>query len=71
MDFLKWLYPGLGIKRWLALGVVGFIMVSVGMAIINNTPILGICGTKATRLVFALLACLCPGRRLYFYSGYY
>lgn len=53
MDFLKWLYPGLGIKRWLALGVVGFIMVSVGMAIINNTPILGIVEQKLQGLVFA------------------
>jgi uncharacterized cofD-like protein len=54
MDFLKWLYPGLGIKRWLAMGVVGFIMVSVGMAIISNMPILGIVEQKIQALVISL-----------------
>lgn len=41
MEFIKWLYPGLGIKRWLVLGIMGFTLVSVGMAIISDTPILG------------------------------
>lgn len=48
MDFIKWLYPGLGIKRWLILGVVGFILISVGMAIISSTSILGLLEFKLT-----------------------
>jgi len=51
MDFLKWFYPGLGIKRWLALGVMGFTLVSVGMAIISDTPILGIIELRTKDLV--------------------
>lgn len=30
----RWLEPGLGIKRWLALGVVGMALVSLGLAVI-------------------------------------
>ncbi|MFZ5945731.1 MAG: gluconeogenesis factor YvcK family protein [Bacillota bacterium] len=55
MDFLRWLYPGLGIKRWLGLGVLGFTLVSVGMAIISNTPILGIIELRIKELVINLL----------------
>src|SRR5690554_2203033 len=51
MDFLKWLYPGLGIKRWLAVGVGGFILVSVGMTIISATPILAIIEQQLKEIV--------------------
>ncbi|MGI6227064.1 MAG: gluconeogenesis factor YvcK family protein [Peptococcales bacterium] len=51
MEFLKWLYPGLGIKRWLALGVVGFTLASVGMTIISDTPILGLIEFKIKNIV--------------------
>ena len=54
MDFIKWLYPGLGIKRWLVLGVVGFIFISVGMAIISETQILGIIELEIKGLVLSI-----------------
>ncbi|MFZ7101304.1 MAG: gluconeogenesis factor YvcK family protein [Peptococcaceae bacterium] len=55
MEFLKWLYPGLGIKRWLALGIIGFTLVSVGMAIISDTPILGLIELYTKGLVIDML----------------
>ncbi len=33
MQFLKWLYPGMRFKRWLALFAVGVMMASIGLAI--------------------------------------
>lgn len=27
---LKWLYPGIGIKRWIGLGILGFIFIGIG-----------------------------------------
>lgn len=33
MQFLKWLYPGMRFKRWLALFAVGVIIASIGLAI--------------------------------------
>jgi len=54
MDFIKWLYPGLGIKRWLMLGVVGFTFVSVGMAIISETQILGMIEFEIKDLVLSI-----------------
>lgn len=41
MDFIKLLYPGIGIKRWLFLSICGVILVGVGMAIIGNTSVFG------------------------------
>lgn len=32
MSFLKWLYPGMRIKRWLFLLSVGLVLVSLGLA---------------------------------------
>lgn len=54
MDFIKWFYPGLGIKRWLVLGVVGFTFISVGMAIISETQILGIIELEIKGLVSSI-----------------
>jgi len=34
VNFLKWLYPGMHIKRWLALLTVGLVLVSLGLAYI-------------------------------------
>lgn len=41
MGFLKMFYPGLGIKRWLILAVIGLVLVSVGASIMGNTSVLG------------------------------
>ncbi|HOX54446.1 MAG: YvcK family protein [Candidatus Omnitrophica bacterium] len=32
LNFLKWFYPGMGIKRWIGLAILGIIMVSFGSA---------------------------------------
>jgi uncharacterized cofD-like protein len=37
MSFLKWLYPGLGIKRWVFLGVIGFTLIILGFFIVIGT----------------------------------
>ena len=31
MGFLKWLYPGIGIKRWVILTIVGGLLDGVGL----------------------------------------
>ena len=36
MNKLKWLYPGIGIKRWVLLVLAGFFLLSTGLAIITN-----------------------------------
>lgn len=42
MDFIKWLYPGIGIKRWLLLGVAGFIFLAISLSLITSYGILGL-----------------------------
>ncbi len=42
MDKIKWLYPGMGVKRWLALLVVGVIVVAAGLTVMLNTPVLSL-----------------------------
>jgi len=37
---LKWLYPGLRIKRWLVVGILGFIFLSTGVAVLLNVRVL-------------------------------
>ena len=34
MQPLKWLFPGMLVKRWVSLGIIGIIMISMGFAII-------------------------------------
>ncbi|QNB46868.1 uridine diphosphate-N-acetylglucosamine-binding protein YvcK [Thermanaerosceptrum fracticalcis] len=41
MSFFKWLYPGLGIKRWLALAILGILLISAGMAVVFQGEVLG------------------------------
>ncbi|MDA8226996.1 MAG: YvcK family protein [Desulfitobacterium hafniense] len=38
----KWLYPGMGVKRWLGLAFLGALVVGAGLAIINQSVILGL-----------------------------
>lgn len=42
MDKIKWLYPGMGVKRWLALLIVGIFAVAVGLTVMLNTPVLSL-----------------------------
>ncbi|MFO7814469.1 MAG: YvcK family protein [Halanaerobiales bacterium] len=39
MKFLKWLYPGLGIKRWFLIGIIGLILLSTGIALLLHVNI--------------------------------
>lgn len=41
MDFLKWLYPGIRLKRWFFLFSLGTILVSVGMSLLLNYQYVG------------------------------
>ncbi len=41
MKALKWLYPGMKVKRWLALSFAGIILVSTGIAILLDIGIVG------------------------------
>ena len=36
MHLLKWLYPGMRVKRWLFLFAVGVMLVSLGLALVFN-----------------------------------
>lgn len=38
----KWLYPGMGVKRWIVLLTTGIAAVAVGLAVILNTPLLSL-----------------------------
>lgn len=42
MEKMKWLYPGMGVKRWLALLVFGVFWVAIGLAVLLNTPVLSV-----------------------------
>lgn len=39
MKFFKWLYPGLGIKRWFLIGLIGLILLSTGIALLLHVNI--------------------------------
>jgi uncharacterized cofD-like protein len=38
---IKWLYPGIGVKRWIILGVLGVLLVSAGIALTLGIEVLG------------------------------
>ncbi len=40
MKLRRWLYPGMGVKRWLALFLVGFLLAVVGVAVAANARLL-------------------------------
>lgn len=77
MQPLKWLFPGMLVKRWVFLGIIGIIMISMGFAIIisENVPtsktgasiviILGIIIviTSVKRMIKSLLMVLLPQQR--------
>jgi len=52
MRIYRWLYPGLGIKRWLLLFTVGVLLFSVGLAIALNARVLGGLEDSLRRLVY-------------------
>jgi len=52
---LKWLYPGLGVKRWLLLLAVGIVLCSLGVAFLLMTLIFPGDGTVSGHPLLALL----------------
>lgn len=50
--FLKWLYPGLAIKRWMLLFSLGIILLIFGAMLILNFQIFGILEEEILRLAF-------------------
>lgn len=52
MRIYRWLYPGLGIKRWLLLFTLGVMLFSIGLAIALNARVLGGLEDSLRRLVY-------------------
>jgi len=42
MEKIKWLYPGMGVKRWLALLIAGVFVAAAGLTVMLNTPVLSL-----------------------------
>jgi uncharacterized cofD-like protein len=52
MHYLKWLYPGMRLKRWLLLFSIGVIAASLGLAIVFNYKYIGVVEENIFRLVY-------------------
>lgn len=52
MHFLKWLYPGMKLKRWLLLFSLGVIAASIGLAIVFNYKYVGTVEEAIFRMVY-------------------
>ena len=55
LHLLKWLYPGMKMKRWLLLFAIGVLMVSLGIALIFNYKYLDKIEEEIFRLVYLSL----------------
>ena len=55
LHLLKWLYPGMKMKRWLLLFAVGVLMVSLGIALVFNYKYLDQIEEEIFRLVYLSL----------------
>lgn len=54
MKIFKWLYPGMGVKRWLLLAFVGTLFLGAGLSIVNNSEVLGFIEKLFRQWVFSL-----------------
>lgn len=52
MKAVKWLLPGMKVKRWITLSSLGIILISLGLAIIFNEEIIGNIERKIILLVY-------------------
>jgi len=52
MNYIKWLYPGMRLKRWLLLFSLGVIAVSLGLAIVFNYKYVGVVEETIFRMVY-------------------
>ena len=55
LHLLKWLYPGMKLKRWLLLFAIGVLMISLGIALIFNYKYLDKIEEEIFRLVYLSL----------------
>ncbi len=51
MHKIKWLYPGMRVKRWLALLVLGVFVIATGLIVLLNGPVFSIYEEKLLSLV--------------------
>lgn len=51
MHKLKWLYPGMGIKRWLALLILGIVAIASGVVVLFNTPVFSLFENKLLKIL--------------------
>jgi len=54
MRFLQWLYPALGIKRWLILALAGILLTGAGIAVTFNGQFLGYLENQIAKLTLFL-----------------
>lgn len=54
MHFLKWMYPGMKLKRWLLLFSVGVIAASIGLAIVFNYKYVGVIEETIFRMAYVM-----------------
>lgn len=54
MHFLKWMYPGMKLKRWLLLFSMGVIVASIGLAIVFNYKYVGAIEEAIFRTVYLM-----------------
>jgi len=58
--FVRWLYPGMRVKRWLFIAVCGVLLISLGMSLILSVPSIRGFYTLWRRFVFAFLGHYSP-----------
>lgn len=54
MHYLKWLYPGMKLKRWFLLFAAGVLIGSIGLAIVFNYKYIGILEEEVFKLMYRL-----------------
>lgn len=52
--FFRWLYPGLGIKRWMFLFSVGLLLCAFGVTLVLNYQLVGVLEEWVFRLVYGM-----------------
>lgn len=52
MHFIKWLYPGMKVKRWLLLFSLGTLLASLGLAVVFNYKYIGVVEEALFRFVY-------------------
>ncbi|MFS8666260.1 MAG: hypothetical protein LOD84_11395, partial [Limnochordales bacterium] len=60
VDLWKWLYPGMGVKRWLLVMAAGVLLVSAGFTLIVDVDLLGAVERGLARGVGRLAGSLTP-----------